>query len=158
MNPLASQAFRVIQDGTLRATSLLIPASGRSEWRRDFVSDPDIAGRVVRIGNQTARIAGVMPRGAWRLPGQPDAWLLEPDRRLATDTSPAPFGYLIARLSPLGQACMKGAVVQIARCGTPKTTSSTSTASPLPAVSGILGESLNSGLSSRSWRCLRSQR
>ena len=42
-----------------------------------------IAGRVIHIGNRTARIAGVMPYGMWRLPGEPDAWLLEPDSQLA---------------------------------------------------------------------------
>jgi hypothetical protein len=83
-------------------------------WRRDFASDPDVAGSVVRIGNQPARVAGVIPRGAWRLPGEPDAWLLESESSLAAHTSPAAPGYLIAHLSPLGQAFMgRGACVPI---------------------------------------------
>ena len=48
-------------------------------WRRDFARDPDVAGRVIHIGNRNARIAGVLPYGVWRLPDEPDAWLLEPD-------------------------------------------------------------------------------
>lgn len=82
-------------------------------WRRDFALDPEVVGRVVRIGNQSARIAGVMPYGAWRLPGEPDAWLLEPDSRLAADTSPKSFGYLIAHLTPLGQTSMRNSCVPI---------------------------------------------
>ena len=44
------------------------------------------------------------------MPGNPDAWLLEPSARLAAASS-AP-GYMIAHLSPLGQEEMPGAVVQ----------------------------------------------
>ena len=39
--------------------------------------DPRIAGRVIQFGRQSAKVAGVLPYGSWRLPGQPDAWLLE---------------------------------------------------------------------------------
>jgi hypothetical protein len=82
-------------------------------WHRDFASDSDVAGRVVRIGNQPARIVGVMPYGAWRLPGEPDAWLLEPDNHFAANASPAASGYLIAHLTPLGHASMQSASVPI---------------------------------------------
>jgi len=81
-------------------------------WRRDFAYDPEIAGRVIRIGNHTARIAGVMPYGMWRLPGNPDAWLLEPDSLLAK-ASPRARGYLVAHLSALGQDWMHGGWVPI---------------------------------------------
>lgn len=81
-------------------------------WRRDFAYDTGIAGRVIRIGDRTARIAGVMPYGVWRLPGTPDAWLLEGDAQLA-DASVYARGYLVAHLSPLGQAWMTGASVPI---------------------------------------------
>jgi len=50
----------------------------------------------------------VMPYGVWRLPGQPDAWLLEPDTQLAADSSQSARGYLIAHLTPQGKASMRG--------------------------------------------------
>jgi hypothetical protein len=81
-------------------------------WRRDFAYDPGIAGRVIRIGNRPARIAGVMPYGVWRLPGNPDAWLLERDAQIA-HASVYARGYLVAHLSPLGQAWMTGDSVPI---------------------------------------------
>jgi hypothetical protein len=81
-------------------------------WRREFAYDPGIAGRVIRIGNRTARIAGVMPYGMWRLPESPDAWLLEPDSLLA-HASPRVRGYLVVHLSPLGEDWMHGGWVSI---------------------------------------------
>jgi len=83
-------------------------------WRRDFAFDPEVAGRVIRVGNRAARIAGVMPYGMWRLPEEPDAWLLEPDGQLVGDASVAARGYLIARLSPQGRAAMDGECISIA--------------------------------------------
>ena len=82
-------------------------------WRRDFAYDPGITGRLVHIGNRAARIAGVMPYGIWRLPGDPDAWLLEPDTLLAHASS-RDRGYLVAHLSPLGQDWMRGPSIPIA--------------------------------------------
>jgi len=67
---------------------------------------------VIRIGNRAVRIAGVMPYGMWRLPGSPDAWLLERDSQLV-HASPRARGYLLARLSPLGQDWMHGSWVPI---------------------------------------------
>jgi hypothetical protein len=81
-------------------------------WRRDFAYDPDVAGRVIRVGDRSARIAGVMPYGMWRLPGEPDAWLLEPDAQLVK-SSPRARGYLVAHLSPRGQAAMQGQCIWI---------------------------------------------
>jgi len=82
-------------------------------WRRDFAFDPAVAGRVIHIGNRTARIAGVMPYGMWRLPGEPDAWLLEPDSQLTANASPLALGYLVAHLSPRGQDAMEGEIIPI---------------------------------------------
>ena len=81
-------------------------------WRRDFAYDPGVAGRVIRIGDRMARITGVMPYGMWRLPGTPDAWLLERDSQL-THASVYARGYLVAHLSPVGQAWMTGSSVPI---------------------------------------------
>ena len=92
-----------------------LPAAviSHDSWRRDFAYDPEIAGRIIRIGTRTARIAGVMPFGVWRLPGEPDAWLLEADAQLA-NLSPRVRGYMVARLSSLGQDWMPGPSVPIA--------------------------------------------
>jgi hypothetical protein len=82
-------------------------------WRSDFAADPGIAGRLVRIGTHMAKVAGVMPYGSWRLPGNPDAWLLEADSQLRAGTSPGALGYLVAHLTPLGEAAMEGESVPI---------------------------------------------
>jgi hypothetical protein len=81
-------------------------------WARDFHSDPRVAGRVLRLAHVTGRIGGVIPEGPWRLPGDPDAWLLEPSSQMAAASSAAP-GYLLAHLSPFGQAEMIGQSVPI---------------------------------------------
>jgi hypothetical protein len=49
-------------------------------WRLWFARDPSAAGRLIEIDGQTARIAGVMPLGAWPLPVAIDAWLLDPEQ------------------------------------------------------------------------------
>jgi len=43
-------------------------------WRRRFNADPDIIGRVVRFGNRSDTIVGVMPRGFAFPDTQTDAW------------------------------------------------------------------------------------
>ena len=103
--------FNPVATGEDRGLPTLVIS--HDSWRRDFAFDPEVAGRVIRIGNRTARIAGVMPYGMWRLPGEPDAWLLEPDAQLAANASPRTRGYLIAHLSPLGQSGMNGPWVPI---------------------------------------------
>ncbi len=85
-------------------------------WARDFRADPRIAGRIVLLAHTTGRVAGVIPEGPWRLPGDPDAWLLEPSAQMAAASSAAP-GYLIAHLSPLGQSEMFGDRVPITAHG-----------------------------------------
>ena len=71
-------------------------------WVRDFHSDPAAAGRVMRLGSQWVRIAGITPAGAWWLPGEPEAWLLEADAQLAAEGGNHQLGYLIAHLSKVG--------------------------------------------------------
>jgi hypothetical protein len=72
-------------------------------WMRSFAGNPDVGGHLVRIGHTNARIAGVAPAGAWRLPGSPDIWLLQPDAQIASDVPARTPGYLLAQLSPRGQ-------------------------------------------------------
>lgn len=48
-------------------------------WKRDFGGDTHIFGRVVQVNTHTAVVAGIVPDGAWKLPGKVNAWLLTPD-------------------------------------------------------------------------------
>ena len=76
-------------------------------WMHSFGGDPNVTGRILRIGHANARIAAVAPAAAWRLPGAPDVWLLQSDTQIATDLPFRTPGYLIAHLSALGQEEMQ---------------------------------------------------
>jgi len=65
-------------------------------WRREFGSDPRIVGRKVQVGSRAAVVGGVAPRGAWRLPGKVDVWLLEPEG----DAVQGGVGFVVGRLVP----------------------------------------------------------
>jgi hypothetical protein len=77
-------------------------------WMRSFAGDPRITGRIIRIGSTRVRIAGVAPAGSWQLPGAPDAWVLESNAQFQSEASSTVYGYLVAQLSPRGQAAMSG--------------------------------------------------
>jgi hypothetical protein len=78
-------------------------------WNRDFSGDPHIAGSVMRVGQRLARIVGVAPRGAWSLPGDADAWLLEQNSAMYPDGK----GYVLGHLTREGQSEMWTSRVQI---------------------------------------------
>jgi hypothetical protein len=86
-----------------------------ARWRRDFAADPHVAGRAVRIGGAEARVIGVAPASVWRLPGDMDAWLLEPDEALHG------VGYVIAHLTPAGTSEMNSNRVEIISLNTDDT-------------------------------------
>jgi hypothetical protein len=71
-------------------------------WKREFGANPHVAGSMVRLGLQNARIAGVAPDGSSGLPGKVDVWLLEPDSAIVSES----VGYVIARLTALGESEM----------------------------------------------------
>ncbi|MGA2252694.1 ABC transporter permease [Terracidiphilus sp.] len=74
-------------------------------WTRSFGSDPHVSGRTIQVGEQIARIAGVLPCSSWKPPTNPDLWILVPGAQLATanqDTS----GFVVAHLTKLGQDAM----------------------------------------------------
>jgi hypothetical protein len=71
-------------------------------WKRDFGGNPRAVGSELRVGKHLARIVGVEPDGAWGLPGQPDAWLLEPDSEIGSGG----LGYVVAHLTELGRSEM----------------------------------------------------
>lgn len=86
-------------------------------WVRSFGSDPRVAGRLIRIGARTIRIAGVLPCGSWKLPVNPDLWLLTPDAQLNL-TSKDKAGYVVAHLTQQGQEAMYADQVSISVRGT----------------------------------------
>jgi hypothetical protein len=71
-------------------------------WKRNFSADPAVVGSTIQVGGRLARITGVEPHGAWRLPGRPDVWLLEPDSEIASRG----VGYVVAHLTALGRSEM----------------------------------------------------
>lgn len=79
-------------------------------WKEEFDGSPQIIGAVLRVGRYQARIVGVAPDGAWRLPGKADAWLLEPDSEIDSHG----MGHVVAHLTLLGQSEMQGPHVEIA--------------------------------------------
>jgi len=68
-------------------------------WRRDFNADPHVAGQVVFLMGEKATIAGVAKPDAWRLPGNPEAWLLESDSRMESLAAYS-VGFVVARIQP----------------------------------------------------------
>jgi hypothetical protein len=81
----------------------------KSFWKIEYGADPRIAGRVVRIGQRRARVAGVAAGDAWNLPGKIGAWLVQPDSTLAASGS----GFIVAHLTAAGQKKMWAPVMQI---------------------------------------------
>ena len=79
-------------------------------WKRDFAGKPNIAGSPVRVGGIVARIAGVAPKGSWRLPGKVDAWLLQPSSAFSAEDA----GFVVAHLTPVGKVEMWAPRLQIA--------------------------------------------
>jgi len=82
-------------------------------WRRAFGADPQIAGKVLRVGRRNARIVGVAESRAWKLPGQVDAWVLEPETAMPAHAS----GNVVAHLTDAGRAEMWAGTVHITAFG-----------------------------------------
>ncbi len=85
----------------------------REAWLHDFANDPLLPGSLVSIGHHTVRVAGMVSVGSWRLPGQPDAWLLESNAATAAAAPSGVRGFVLAQLSPLGRAEMSGNHISI---------------------------------------------
>ena len=71
-------------------------------WKREFDRNPHAIGSLMKVGELTTRVVGVLSEGAWRLPGRPDAWLLQPDSEIASGG----LGYAVAHLTNPGQSEM----------------------------------------------------
>jgi hypothetical protein len=68
-------------------------------WHKYFGKDPIASGETILIGNKRAEIFGVISADQWRLPGQVDGWLLEPDANVSAIPSEA-RGFLVGHLAP----------------------------------------------------------
>ncbi|MGB7266998.1 MAG: ABC transporter permease [Terracidiphilus sp.] len=79
-------------------------------WRQQFGASPGIVGTVLLVGSRPARVVGVAPGDAFRLPGNSDAWLLKPD----SEISPKGRGYVVAHLTRSGRSEMWSGLVNIA--------------------------------------------
>jgi hypothetical protein len=84
-----------------------------AQWKREFGADPHVAGGVLRLGPDKARIVGVAPDGDWGLPGNIGAWVLEPDSEVA----PGGLGYVVAHLTPAGRSEMWTQYIRITAYG-----------------------------------------
>jgi hypothetical protein len=78
-------------------------------WKREFGGNPLVAGSVVHLGTGDVRITGILPDGAWKLPGKVDAWVLEPDAEIGSKG----VGHVVAHLTALGQSAMGGMHIHI---------------------------------------------
>jgi hypothetical protein len=73
-------------------------------WVHNFDANPAVIGRVLQIGGETVRIAGVAPSSSLPLPGNPAMWVLgSADDR---ENAPEAEGFVIAHLSQRGQAAL----------------------------------------------------
>ena len=70
-------------------------------WVRDFGANPAAVGHVLRIGDETLRIAGVAPSSSLPLPGEPAMWVLGTSAYRGHDGDTD--GFVIAHLSHRGQ-------------------------------------------------------
>ena len=75
-------------------------------WQQQFHSDSRLLHTIVKVGIHKVRLAGVLPRDQWRLPGKFDAWLLEPARSSAIPGSAQ--GVVVARLLPSAENLERG--------------------------------------------------
>jgi hypothetical protein len=71
-------------------------------WVREFHENPAVIGRVLQIGGETLRIAGVAPSSSLPLPGNPAIWVIGSvgDQERAGHIT----GFVVAHLSKRGQA------------------------------------------------------
>jgi hypothetical protein len=99
----------VAQNDALPDDSPRLVLSERA-WRRHFGADPEIVGKLLHVGTRLGRVVGVAPDDLWRMPGQADVWLLEPD----SEITPAGTGYVVAHLTRRGRLEMWAGLVRIA--------------------------------------------
>ncbi len=78
-------------------------------WRQQLGANPEVVGTVLLVGSRPARVVGIAPGDAWRLPGNSDAWLLESDSEINSGGR----GYVVAHLTRIGRSEVWGGLVRI---------------------------------------------
>jgi hypothetical protein len=68
-------------------------------WRSLYREDPRVFGQVIKVGIRDAVLVGIIPQSKWRLPGNVDGCLLEPDNQVAAISNTS-NGFVVARLDP----------------------------------------------------------
>jgi hypothetical protein len=71
----------------------------RTAWLKYFGGDPRVIGQVVNVAKQKAMLVGILPDGAWNLPGQTDAWLFEDMQHIGA-LPPRTYGVFVAQARP----------------------------------------------------------
>ena len=96
IQPLAGRAFNDAEDRTKQQVALM----SENLWRRKFGADPAIAGRQIRLDNQSFRVIGVVPEQQ-AFPEWADLWiplsLIEPELQNKRKYHPLE---VIARVKP----------------------------------------------------------
>ncbi len=75
-------------------------------WRSYLRDNTSPEERILTIGGSRVQLAGIVANGAWMLPGNVDAWLLESASTLSA-LPPRP-GFALARLTPTALASLPG--------------------------------------------------
>jgi MacB-like periplasmic core domain len=100
---------RLEDDGAVADDGMPAVIISDAMWRRAFGFDPDVVGRILRVGRREARIAGVVAGRSWKLPGHADAWVLEPQAAMTAHAG----GNVVAHLTSAGRAQMWAGSVRI---------------------------------------------
>lgn len=94
-------------------------------WRQQFGASPEIVGTVLLVGSRPVRVIGIAPADSWQLPGDSDAWLLEPESQISRNGwangqgngwgngRGNSLGYVLAHLTRSGRSAMWAGVVRI---------------------------------------------
>jgi hypothetical protein len=110
-NLFALLGFPILYAGTDQGVDANLPRMilSYTVWKNEFGGNPGIVGSLLRMGQRRARIVGVAANRVWKLPGQPDAWLLEPDAAIPANR----MGHVVAHLTRQGRSEMWAGSVNI---------------------------------------------
>ncbi len=89
----------VAGENTIASSSQPKAILSRELWRTSFHSDPQVVGKMIRVGGQQAAVAGILAGEDWPLPGHIDLWLLESEAKLAA-LPPSTEGVVLAEVVP----------------------------------------------------------
>ena len=90
---------RFLHDNDHATDAAPVIVIGHDVWRARFGSDPDVVGRVVRIGRESATVVGVMPEG-YAFPLAHAVWMPLRLHALEREASGGEMLYVFGRLAP----------------------------------------------------------